>query len=125
MVIFVPYLSYHLLPDYAHAPKPSKLTTWLKAKRGLQDRADDNHHHDIYNTQFYGALRAVVTNCVRYRKSVIAITLLLIALSLVGFSKEQLQFSPDSTRLELLVDLRLTEGASYQATNAEVKKLEA
>ena len=86
---------------------------------------DTNHHHDIYNTQFYGALRAVVTNCVRYRKSVIAITLLQIALSLVGFSKEQQQFSPDSTRLELMVDLRLTEGASYQATNAEVKKLEA
>jgi multidrug efflux pump len=36
----------------------------------------------------------------------------------------QQQFFPDSTRLELVVDLRMTEGASYQATNAEVKKLE-
>ena len=123
-VIFVPYLGYHLLPDYAHAPKPSKLMTWLKGKLGMQDRADDNHHHDIYNTQFYSALRAVVTSCVRYRKTVIAITLLLFALSIVGFGKVQQQFFPDSTRLELMVDLRLTEGASYQATNTQVKKLE-
>jgi multidrug efflux pump len=124
-VIFVPYLGYHLLPDYAHAPKPSKLTTWLKGKLGLVDSAEDeNHHHDIYNTKFYGALRATVTTCVRYRKTVIAITLLLFALSIVGFGKVQQQFFPDSTRLELMVDLRLTEGASYHATNAEVKKLE-
>ena len=65
-VIFVPYLGYHLLPDYAHAPKPSKLMIWLKSKLGLQDKADDNHHHDIYNTQFYCALRAIITSCVRY-----------------------------------------------------------
>ena len=123
-VIFVPYLGYHLLPDYAHAPKPSRLMIWLKSKLGLQDKGDDNHHHDIYNTQFYSTLRAVITTCVRYRKTVIAITLLLFALSIVGFSKVQQQFFPDSTRLELMVDLRLTEGASYQATNAEVKKLE-
>ncbi len=124
-VIFVPYLGYHLLPDYAHAPKPSKLTTWLKGKLGLVDSAEDeNHHHDIYNTKFYGALRAAVTTCVRYRKTVIAITLLLFMLSIVGFGKVQQQFFPDSTRLELMVDLRLTEGASYQATNVEVKKLE-
>ena len=124
-VIFVPYLGYHLLPDYAQAPKPSRLMTWLKAKLGLVEAAEDvNHHHDIYNTTFYGALRTTVTTCVRYRKTVIAITLLLFALSIVGFGKVQQQFFPDSTRLELMVDLRLTEGASYQATNAEVKKLE-
>lgn len=123
-VIFVPYLGYHLLPDYAHAPKPSKLMVWLKNKLGLQDKDNDNHHHDIYNTQFYSTLRAVITTCVRYRKTVITITLLLFALSIVGFGKVQQQFFPDSTRLELMVDLRLTEGASYQATNAEVKKLE-
>ncbi len=125
-VIFVPYLGYHLLPDYTHAPKPSKLMTWLKAKLGLVDAVEDeNHHHDIYNTKFYSALRAVVTSCVRYRKTVIVITLLLFALSIVGFGKVQQQFFPDSTRLELMVDLRLSEGASYQATNVEVKKLES
>ena len=127
-VIFVPYLGYHLLPDYAHAPKPSKIKLWLKAKLSLTnggaDKLDTNHHHDIYNTKFYSAFRKLVTTCVRYRKTVIAITLLMFVLSIMGFGKVQQQFFPDSTRLELMVDLRLTEGASYHATNDEVKKLE-
>lgn len=123
-VIFVPYLGYHLLPDYTHAPKPSRWMVWLKGKLGLIEKVEDNHHHDIYNTRFYRAFRQIVTACVRYRKTVITITLIMFVLSIVGFGKVQQQFFPDSTRLELVVDLRLTEGASYHATNAEVKKLE-
>lgn len=125
-VIFVPYLGYHLLPDYAHAPQPSKVTRWLKNKLGLSfDESDSNHHHDIYNTAFYRRFRVIITFCVRYRKSVIAITLALFVLSIVGFGKfVQQQFFPDSTRLELMVDLRMTEGASYAATDTEAKKLE-
>jgi multidrug efflux pump len=45
-------------------------------------------------------------------------------ISIAGFGKVQQQFFPDSTRLELIVDLRMTEGASYAATNAEAQKLE-
>ena len=123
-VIFVPYLGYHLLPDYAHAPKPSKIKLWLKAKLGFTEKEDANHHHDIYNTKFYRIFRQAVTTCVRYRKTVIVVTLLMFVLSIIGFGKVQQQFFPDSTRLELMVDLRLTEGASYHATNDEVKKLE-
>jgi multidrug efflux pump len=124
-VIFVPYLGYHLLPDYAHAPQPSKFMLWLKSRlRLIEAETTDNHHHDIYNTKFYKTFRAVVTACVRYRKSVIAITLALFVLSIIGFGKVQQQFFPDSTRLELIVDLRMTEGASYAATDAQAKKLE-
>ena len=123
-VIFVPYLGYHLLPDYSEKPKPSKLMVWFKSKLNLADKPNENHHHDIYNSPFYNGFRALVTACVRYRKTVITITLLLFILSILGFGKVQQQFFPDSTRLELMVDLRMTEGASYQATNAQVKKLE-
>ncbi|MEQ1483985.1 efflux RND transporter permease subunit [Methyloglobulus sp.] len=124
-VIFVPYLGYHLLPDYAHAPQPSKFRLWLKNRLGLIERETDlNHHHDIYSTPFYKAFRAIVTACVRYRKTVIAITIALFVLAIIGFGKVQQQFFPDSTRLELIVDLRMTEGASYAATDAQVKKLE-
>lgn len=122
-VIFVPYLGYHLLPDYGNAPQPSRLTQWLRSRFKLKAAAL-NHHHDIYNTQFYRAFRVLVTTCVRYRKTVIAITLALFVLSIAGFGKVQQQFFPDSTRLELIVDLRMTEGASYEATNAQAKKLE-
>ncbi len=121
-VIFVPYLGYHLLPDYSKEPQESRVLAWLKRKLKLSDT--NTHHHDIYNTKFYRLFRSILTTCVRYRKTVIAITLLIFALALFGFGKVQQQFFPDSTRLEIVVDMRLTEGASYDATNAEVKKLE-
>jgi len=123
-VIFVPYLGYHLLPDYAHGPQPSKITRLLKKQLNLTDKTGPNHHHDIYNTKFYQAFRAVVTACVRHRKTIITITLALFVLSIIGFGKVQQQFFPDSTRLELIVDLRMTEGASYVSTDAQAKKLE-
>ncbi len=122
-VIFVPYLGYYLLPDYSKAKQPTKLSAWLKNTLNISDK-DDAHHHDIYNSRFYSMFRRLVTTCVRYRKTVIVMTLAIFVLSVMAFGKVQQQFFPDSTRLELVVDLRMTEGASYQATNAEVKKLE-
>lgn len=123
-VIFVPYLGYHLLPDYINKPVDSKFKIWLKNRVKLTPKNSQNHHHDIYNSAFYSRFRSLVTACVRYRKTVIAITLMLFILSILGFGKVQQQFFPDSTRLELVVDLRMTEGATYLATNKEVKKLE-
>lgn len=123
-VVFVPYLGYHLLPDYSEKPASPKWIMWLKQRLNLKDADDGTHHHDIYNTPFYEAFRRLVTACVRYKKTVIIITMLMFVLALAGFSKVQQQFFPDSTRLELVVDLRLTEGASYHATNTEVKRLE-
>src|SRR3546814_7229133 len=46
-------------------------------------------------------------------------------LSLLMFRFVPQQFFPASARLELMVDLKLTEGASLLATDAEVKTLEA
>ena len=123
-VILVPFLGYHLLPNYTEAPAPSKISAWLKAKLNISEKTVNTDHHDIYNTPFYQRLRALITLCVRYRKTVLTITLMVFIISIIGFGKVQQQFFPDSTRLELVVDLRMTEGASYAATNAQAKKLE-
>ncbi|MEY3758939.1 MAG: hypothetical protein RIR39_430 [Pseudomonadota bacterium] len=123
-VILVPFLGYHLLPNYTQAPPPSKMSAWLKIRLNLTKKTASTDHHDIYNTPFYHWLRALITRCVRYRKTVLAITLIVFVLSIIGFGKVPQQFFPDSTRLELVVDLRMTEGASYMATNAQAKKLE-
>ncbi len=124
-VIFVPYLGYHLLPDYtAQRAQPSRFKLWLQRLMPRLMADDSTHHHDIYNTVFYRNFRNVVTYCVRHRWQVIGITLLMFVLSIAGFSKVQQQFFPDSTRPELIVDLRLAEGVSYAATDAQVKKLE-
>ena len=62
--------------------------------------------------------------CVKRRWLVIGLTVALFALSIFGMGKVQKQFFPNSTRLELNVELRLPEGASVTATDAEAKRLE-
>ena len=134
-VILIPYLGYKLLPERG-AP-PSRFENWLRlwrkratarlpaSLRSDNRRTGHDEAHDPYATPFYSRFRSLVDWCVGHRKTVIAATVGLFVLSLVGFGFVQQQFFPDSTRPELLVDLKLTEGSSLTATEAQVKKLEA
>ena len=133
-VVLIPYLGYKLLPEQG-AP-PSRFENLLRVwrKRALarlpESLRGENHRlehgaHDPYATPFYQRFRAIVQWCVVRRKTVIAATVLTFVLAVFGFGFVQQQFFPDSTRPELLVDLKLTEGASLAATEGEVKKLEA
>ena len=63
--------------------------------------------------------------CVNRRWTVIGVTILLFVLAIAGMGKVPKQFFPNSTRLELNVELRLPEGASLAAIDAETKRLEA
>lgn len=109
-VVFVPYLGERLLPDLAkiHA-----------SKHGTGPGAVDPH-----GTRFYQRVRAVVGWCVRRRKTVIVATVALFVVSVVMFRFVPQQFFPASGRLELMVDLKLTEGASLKNTAEQVKRLE-
>jgi multidrug efflux pump len=133
-VVLIPYLGYKLLPEQGAPPSRFENLLRLWRKRALarlpeslrgENRRVDAHAHDPYATPFYQRFRAIVEWCVQRRKTVIAATVLAFVLSIVGFGFVQQQFFPDSTRPELLVDLKLTEGASLAATESEVKKLEA
>ncbi|KPG89354.1 multidrug transporter AcrB [Pseudomonas sp. RIT-PI-q] len=108
-VVFVPYLGEKLLPDLAkiHA-----------AKHGTDQP-------DPYATPFYQRVRRLVEWCVRRRKTVITATVILFIASVVLFRFVPQQFFPASGRLELMVALRLAEGASLSNTADEVKRLEA
>jgi multidrug efflux pump len=110
-VVFVPYLGDRLLPDLAklHA-----------ARHGSGSQAPDP-----YDTPFYKRVRALVGWCVRRRKTVIVLTISLFVLSIVMFRFVPQQFFPASGRLELMVDLKLAEGASLSNTTEQVKRLEA
>ena len=109
-VIFVPYIGEKLLPDLAklHA-----------AKHGGSEAG-----HDPYATPFYRRVRGVVEWCVGHRKTVIVLTLALFAGSIFMFKFVPQQFFPSSGRLELMVDLKLSEGASLKATEEQVRHLE-
>ena len=130
-VIVVPYLGYVLLPD----PRAPKKTSWfathfprlerLKDRIGLGDPHFEGDEDEVFRTPFYNRFRRLVDGCVARRWLVIGTTLAIFAAAMVGFGLVQQQFFPNSTRLELLVDLRLPEGSSLRATQAEAEKLEA
>ncbi|MBU3057692.1 efflux RND transporter permease subunit [Pseudomonas indica] len=109
-VVFVPYLGERLLPDLA--------------KRHAEKHGDSDKGHDPYSTPFYQRFRRVVEWCVRRRKTVLLLTVGAFVAAVVLFRFVPQQFFPASGRLELMVDLKLAEGASLVATEAEVKRLE-
>ena len=103
-VYFVPYLGAWLLKTH---------------------RPNDGQAHELFDTPFYGRFRALVGWCVDNRWKTIGITLLTFALGLVGMSRVQQQFFPDSNRLEVLVDLWLPEGSTIEQSAAVAQRFEA
>ncbi|WP_248917101.1 efflux RND transporter permease subunit [Pseudomonas entomophila] len=110
-VVFVPYLGERLLPDLAK----------LHAAR----HGSDGQAPDPYATPFYQRVRRVVEWCVRRRKTVILLTIATFVGSILLFRFVPQQFFPASGRPELMVDLKLAEGASLNNTAERVKQLEA
>ncbi|WP_346837366.1 efflux RND transporter permease subunit [Microbulbifer sp. SAOS-129_SWC] len=104
-VVFVPYLGDRLLPNLARRDASGAV-------------------HDPYHKPFYRRFRRLVTWCLRHRKTVIALTLLVFVGAIALFRLVPQQFFPSSARLELMVDLKLNEGASLDATEYQAKRLE-
>jgi multidrug efflux pump len=102
-VYFVPYLG----------------TRLLHTKPKVEGEA-----HELFDTPFYNRFRGLVGWCVAHRWATIGLTLLTLAIGIVGMGRVQQQFFPDSSRPEILVDLWLPEGASYQMTEEVAKRFE-
>jgi multidrug efflux pump subunit AcrB len=102
-VIFTPYLGVKLLP----AIKPV-----------------EGGHHAIYDTPNYRRLRGVIKFTVRHKFVTCAVVGVAMALSVVGMGAVKQQFFPTSDRPEVLVEVRMPEGTSIEATTAAVEKLE-
>ena len=128
-VIFVPYLGDKLLPDFTKTAQqaPWYARLWARLRKQPEPQPVVHHageHFDPYQTKFYQSFRKMVNICVTYRKTVIATTVGLFVLSVVMFKFVPQQFFPPSNRAEILVDLKLEEGASLTATENAVKKVE-
>ncbi|KWB40527.1 multidrug transporter AcrB [Burkholderia cepacia] len=104
-VVLVPLLGYHMLPEQQH---------------------HDAHAHgqDVYETGFYRRLSGWISACIERRWVVLGVTAVLFAIAMAAFTRVPQQFFPNSERPELLVDLRLPEGASFDATLREATRLE-
>jgi len=103
-VYFVPYLGTLLLQARPHG---------------------SDQPHELFDTPFYNTFRKLVNACVRHRWIAIALTIGTLVLGIVGMGKVQNQFFPDSSRPEIIVDLWLPEGASFEANEAITKRVEA
>jgi multidrug efflux pump subunit AcrB len=104
-VLFTPYLGLKLLPNLA--------------KLGVHENPDA-----IYDTRVYRVLRRVIGWCLRWRKTVVALTVLMFVGSVAGFALVQQQFFPTSTRSELFFEMRLPEGTAIGVTDASAKRAE-
>ena len=105
-VLFTPYLGLKLLPDLAKA----------RRARGIPTRSTTRAST--------AALRRVIELCLRWRKTVVAVTVLMFVAAIAGFGLVQQQFFPTSTRTELFFEMRLPEGTAIGVTDAAAKKAE-
>jgi multidrug efflux pump subunit AcrB len=101
--VITPYLAVKMLPDFK--------------KHGA--------HVDPYASPFYSKLRRLIDLAIARRWWVIGATFGAFALAVFGSRFVPQQFFPNSDRPELIVELRLKEGASFGATTEQVKKMEA
>jgi len=102
--LITPYLAVKMLPDFA--------------KHG-------HGHGDQYQTPGYRRLRGWIDFAIARRWWVVGATAAAFALAIVGARLVPQQFFPDSDRPELVVELRLKEGSSFDATTEQVKRMEA
>lgn len=104
--LFTPYLAVKMLPQNL-------------------GHAHGEGHHNPYDTPFYRKLRRWIETTIAHRWLIIGITAAALALAVVGMKLVPQQFFPNSTRSELIVELRVKEGASFAATTEQVKRMEA
>jgi multidrug efflux pump len=104
-VLFTPYLGLKLLPNLE--------------KHGVRENPEA-----IYDTRIYRTLRRVIGLCLRWRKTVVAVTVLMFVASVAAFGLVQQQFFPTSTRSELFFEMRLPEGTAIGVTDASARKAE-
>jgi multidrug efflux pump len=130
-VVVIPLLGYHLLPERtAHAPPGGEWWRRLLPQRWRPTPASTSLVHqdgeaNIYDTAFYRRFRGWMDFCLRRRVLVLGLVVALFVLALAGFALVPRQFFPSSDRPELIVDLRLPEGASIEASLVQVKRFEA
>jgi multidrug efflux pump len=117
-VVVIPLLGYRILSEH-----PTRRALGHPDAQTL--KGDTHQPHDVYDGRFYRRLRGWIAWCIDHRVFVLGVTVLAFLLSLAAFSLVPRQFFPSSERPELLVDLRLRDGASFAATLREAQRFES
>jgi multidrug efflux pump subunit AcrB len=99
-------------------------TPYLAMKMLPKDLGQHHQTSDPYDTKFYRKLRGLIDLAIQRRWLVIGTTVAALAVALAGTGLVPQQFFPNSSRPELVIDLRLKEGSSFAATTEQVRKME-
>lgn len=78
--------------------------------------------HELYNTRFYRLFKQILNWCLFHRKKVLLFTVVCFLGSVFLMGRVKQEFFPESIRPELIVDMRLPQGASLQATEQEATR---
>ena len=84
--------------------------------------ASQNQEHNIYNTRFYRLFRQLLNWCLLHRTKVLAATLAAFIGSILLLGLVKQEFFPESIRPEIIVEMRLPQGASLEATEQEANR---
>ncbi|MDE1170882.1 MAG: efflux RND transporter permease subunit [Verrucomicrobium sp.] len=103
-VAFTPYLGVKMLPEI---PKT------------------EGGHQAIYNTPNFRRFRRLVTWSIRHKYAVVGAVAAIFLLMGGGMAAVKKQFFPNSDRPEVLVEVQMPEGTSFEATDAAAAKVEA
>ncbi|WP_423371493.1 efflux RND transporter permease subunit [Burkholderia sp. LMG 32019] len=103
-VAFTPYLGVKLLPRI---------------------RPVAGGHAAVYDTRAYRRFRALLAWTVAHKKRVVFAVVVSFAAAVLGLGLVKQEFFPISSRPEVLVEVRMSEGTGIAATSAVVGKVEA
>ncbi len=100
----------------------SVLVTPLLGYGLLKNPSADVIKNDMYNSRFYNKFRTVLIWCLSHRQQVLIGTsaAFIGSIFLMGFVKQE--FFPESSRPEIVIDMRLPQGSSLKATEREAKR---
>jgi multidrug efflux pump subunit AcrB len=101
-------------------------TPYLGARLLAVPQAATGHQASAYDSPLYRRLGGIIRGCVRHKLWVVAATVGILILSILGLvTTVEKQFFPSSDRPEVLVDISLQEGSGIRATTAVADRVEA
>lgn len=101
----------------------SVLVAPLLGYKLIKVKSPTTKDRNVYDSKFYRFFRRILTWCLYHRKAVFALTMACFGASLFLLQWVKQEFFPPSARPELIVEMTLPDGSSFQSTDREAQRL--
>lgn len=113
-------VSIALLLSWVVAGTATPLLGYLFIK--VESASAEGEEHNVYDTKFYRFFKGLLIWCLTHKKQVLLGTAACFIGAILSLGLVKQEFFPSSTRPELIVQMRLPEGASLKATEEVAKE---